>query len=316
MSRRLTAAALFALVPAFVPAAQAGEGVLEINRTCAVETGCFPGDAAGYPVTITSAGSYRLTGNLSFQSGSGSQSEDMISITAPDVQLDLAGFRISCRALQVGAVCTGSADGIVSTARGTTVVGGSVVGMSGDGVDLDEDGRIVDVTVLDNGQLGVFSGPGTVVERVIARGNGFAGILVGSSSTVQNSVANENRDGIGIGARSVARGNTASENEGVGFSALSGSSLIGNSASGNGDDGFSLPESQLGTTTPGGLVKGNTANDNGGFGFDDSLGQSGVPQQNWGLIDNVAKGNNRGGDQIRGGIEMGQNVCGTDLSCP
>ena len=42
------------------------DGVLEINHTCAVQTGCFSGDTAGYPVTIdgTAGRSYRLTGDL------------------------------------------------------------------------------------------------------------------------------------------------------------------------------------------------------------------------------------------------------------
>ena len=31
------------------------DGVLEINHTCAVQTGCFSGDTPGYPVTITEA---------------------------------------------------------------------------------------------------------------------------------------------------------------------------------------------------------------------------------------------------------------------
>ena len=40
------------------------DGVLEINQTCAVQTGCFSGDDPGFPVTIVTPGSYRLTGNL------------------------------------------------------------------------------------------------------------------------------------------------------------------------------------------------------------------------------------------------------------
>jgi hypothetical protein len=41
----------------------AGDGKLEINQSC-IAVGCFPGDTAGFPVTITSSGSYLLTGNL------------------------------------------------------------------------------------------------------------------------------------------------------------------------------------------------------------------------------------------------------------
>ena len=44
--------------------ARASDGVLEINQTCATQTGCFPGDAPGLPVTLPVAGSYRLTSNL------------------------------------------------------------------------------------------------------------------------------------------------------------------------------------------------------------------------------------------------------------
>jgi hypothetical protein len=40
------------------------DGVLEINQTCAVNTGCFAGDAPGFPVTISATGSYELTSNL------------------------------------------------------------------------------------------------------------------------------------------------------------------------------------------------------------------------------------------------------------
>ena len=53
------------LLLAFAGPALAVDGVVEINQTCAVNTGCFAGDTPGFPVTITVAGSYRLTSNLS-----------------------------------------------------------------------------------------------------------------------------------------------------------------------------------------------------------------------------------------------------------
>ena len=53
-----------ALVLLSASPALAVDGVLEINQVCADKTGCFSGDAAGFPVTIGTAGSYRLTGNL------------------------------------------------------------------------------------------------------------------------------------------------------------------------------------------------------------------------------------------------------------
>ena len=47
--------------------ALAVDGVLEINQTCAVLTGCFAGDAPGFPVTMdstTPGKSFRLTSDL------------------------------------------------------------------------------------------------------------------------------------------------------------------------------------------------------------------------------------------------------------
>ena len=56
----LVGAAVAAAPPAF-----AADGVAEISQTCAL-AGCFPGDTAGYPVTIDgSAGrSFVLTSDL------------------------------------------------------------------------------------------------------------------------------------------------------------------------------------------------------------------------------------------------------------
>ncbi len=57
--------ALFVLL-AVASGAHAVDGVAEINHVCATLTGCFSGDAAGYPVTIdgSAGGSYRLTSDL------------------------------------------------------------------------------------------------------------------------------------------------------------------------------------------------------------------------------------------------------------
>ena len=62
------------LLLALAGPALAVDGVVEINQTCAVQTGCFSGDTAGYPVTITQPGSYRLTSNLASSCCSGTSS--------------------------------------------------------------------------------------------------------------------------------------------------------------------------------------------------------------------------------------------------
>ena len=70
--------------------ALAVDGMLEINQACAVSTGCFSGDAAGLPVTITAAGSYRLTSNLTVPD----ENTDGIVVSANDISIDLNGFGI------------------------------------------------------------------------------------------------------------------------------------------------------------------------------------------------------------------------------
>jgi len=86
------------LVLAF--SAHAVDGVLEINQTCAVNTGCFSGDTAGFPVTIDgSAGrSYRLTGDLVLPNGN----THGVRITTQDVGIDLNAFAI------IGTACVGA----------------------------------------------------------------------------------------------------------------------------------------------------------------------------------------------------------------
>jgi hypothetical protein len=50
------------------PVARAGDGVIEISQSCALAvSGCFAGDAPGFPITITAAAparSFRLTSDL------------------------------------------------------------------------------------------------------------------------------------------------------------------------------------------------------------------------------------------------------------
>jgi hypothetical protein len=77
-------------------AANAGEGVLEINQACATQTGCFPGDGAGFPVVISSSGSYRLTSNLSVPDANTSG----VVVLAASVDLNLASRLAESRPAQ------------------------------------------------------------------------------------------------------------------------------------------------------------------------------------------------------------------------
>ena len=60
--------------------ALAADGVDEINQTSALAGGITPGDAAGFPITLTEPGSYVLTSNLSVPAGTSG-----IDVGAPGV---------------------------------------------------------------------------------------------------------------------------------------------------------------------------------------------------------------------------------------
>lgn len=63
----------------------------EISQACAVNTGCFAGDTAGFPVTIAVSGSYRLTTDLVNTNAN----VHGIRVAADYVTIDLNGFRVA-----------------------------------------------------------------------------------------------------------------------------------------------------------------------------------------------------------------------------
>src|SRR2546428_10232429 len=79
------------------------DGVVLIDQNRALAGGVTPGDAPGFPVTLSVAGSYRLSGNLTVPDANTSA----IQVTADNVTIDLNGFTI------LGpVVCSAGAGGI------------------------------------------------------------------------------------------------------------------------------------------------------------------------------------------------------------
>ncbi|MBY0400189.1 hypothetical protein K2X89_07835, partial [Myxococcota bacterium] len=112
--------------------ALATDGVLEVNQTCAVQTGCFAGDTAGFPVTISgSAGrSYRLTSDLVVPN----EVTDGIQVSTDNVTIDLGGFEMRGPVVCTAVGCTPAVEfggvGVdAATASGTAVRNGSIRGM-------------------------------------------------------------------------------------------------------------------------------------------------------------------------------------------
>jgi len=191
----------------------------EINHAKAIAGGVTPGDAPGYPVTISLAGSYKLMGILSVPNANTSA----IVITANHVTLDLNGFIIHGTTVCTGepvTSCTpssGSGVGVNASGHKAIVVrNGQVFGMGRTGVSVGTNSRVEQVIVQSNGGDGIVADSSSVVTGCHATGNGGDGIFV-NSGAVTNNVADHNGS-VGIAANaSTVVNNEAFRNAGVGL---------------------------------------------------------------------------------------------------
>lgn len=210
--------------------ALATDGVHEINQTCAVQTGCFAGDTAGFPVTITGAvgRSYRLTSDLLVPD----RDTTAIEITRRDTSVDLNGFQIIlslCQSLSCAPI-SGTGYGIYAPgARGVSVRNGSIVAMGDDGVALGSHAVVTNLRVRWNGNVGISVLDGSAVEGNTSSDNGGYGILCSLGSTISRNVVRRNQsNGIACVSGSTIIGNTVAENDSTGILAYDGSIVVDN----------------------------------------------------------------------------------------
>jgi len=137
--RSVSTALAAAIIAASAVPAQAGEGVIQINQAKALAGGVTAGDGAGFPVTISAPGSYRLTGDLTVPNAN----TNAVSITADSVTLDLNGFSIAgpttCTYSYPNVTCggtEGTGTGVVAATSRVTVRNGRVRGMGSDAIEL------------------------------------------------------------------------------------------------------------------------------------------------------------------------------------
>ncbi len=218
------------------------DGVVLISQVQALAGNVTPGDAPGFPVTISLPGSYRLSGNLTVPDAN----TIAIQIAADNVTIDLNGFSI------IGpVVCT---FGPVPSCGGDGVGSGSgVVASVGD---LYHNIKVANGTVRGMGYYGIFLGNGGHVENIHAESNGYGGIVAGYNGITGGGVIGNDASyngSFGILARStVVSGNTAIGNGQDGIEA-SDSTVSGNTALGNAGNGITASRS---------TVSGNAANRN------------------------------------------------------
>ncbi len=176
----VAALALLVPLPAF-----AVDGVVEISQTCAVQTGCFPSDTVGYPVTIGASGSYRLTSPLQVPADTNG-----IEITAEDVTLDLNGFAVRAPGDCSPSACAGVAGrGISSSVIGTRISNGIVRGFADGGIELGDESVVERVEARANGRVGIALGDRGRIQDSQASGGAGNGFQVGSHGAVLGAVA-------------------------------------------------------------------------------------------------------------------------------
>lgn len=317
--------------------ALAADGVLEINQAC-VANGCFQGDTAGFPVELTNPGSYILTSNLALTNANTSG----IFVRADNVNIDLNGFAIigptSCSGdpSEDARSCTNAPtnptnpsvaiksidlENPLDANHRVTISNGTLRGTGAVGIYVGNQARIFDITVSSASLGGIIVGDFSVVRNATVE-QSSTGIQTGDVSVVEGCIAAENEsNGIKVGDGSTVRGSTARDNGGYGLDAYDGTTVTQSSFISNSSDGMigraANPVSHSSFLNNGGagitcsnacMLVGNTVRANTGFGFSGS--------SDTGLINNTFSQNNSNGDQVSGGIELGENVCGADLNCP
>lgn len=172
--------------------ALAVDGVVEINQVSAAHGGVTPGDAPGFPVTLSAAGSYRLTGNLS----NPDYGTSIIEIGADDVTIDLNGFRVG-HCPDGGFCFPGAANGIDGSGfTGLHLHGGTVMGSQGTCIHFTGRASLRDLEV-EGCATGIDVGDGSRVQAVRVAGSTGEGIQLGRGGLLEDSTV------VGSGATAV-----------------------------------------------------------------------------------------------------------------
>jgi hypothetical protein len=163
-NRPYIAAMVFAalVISPAAPALAAGEILL--THAKALAGNVTPGDAPGYPITLSLPGTYQFAGNVHPTANTIG-----ISIGSDDVTIDLNGFRLHGS--------TTALFGIAGSTKSVTIKNGTITGFKFDGIFGTGKYWIVDnVRSVENGRDGVVLGTHALVKSSVVAGNIARGI--------------------------------------------------------------------------------------------------------------------------------------------
>jgi len=206
------------------------------------------------PYTITNAGSYVLTENLTATSG-----VTAITVATNDVTLDLNGFAIQGTAGSLhGVDVSGSMMNIVvangfirglgqqginaASASNVVVRGLEIARNGGDGARVGQGFLIVRSSFYDNGQDGLSASAGVgTIDECNVRANGRYGINAGDHTLVSDSTCRENANtGVRVGLGSAVIRTALRDNRGNGIETGLGSLVSDVSVIGSGTNGVQV----------------------------------------------------------------------------
>lgn len=173
------------------------EGAIEINGAC-VASGCFDGDAPGFPVELNAAGLYRLTSRIDGTETNPIGQGSFIEILSDGVTLDLGGHSISGPIRCSGDTPTCSFGAGLGTAINTdfnlsniVIRNGTIRGMGARGIFIGSGAinfRIEDIRVSDTKGTGITTGSGSgEIVRVQASNNELRGLSAVGQVIVRDS---------------------------------------------------------------------------------------------------------------------------------
>jgi parallel beta-helix repeat protein len=191
----------------------------------------IPGGTAVF--TISSEGSYYLSGNLSIASG------NAITVNASNVTIDLQGFElIGAGGGNIGIIINGGISNV--TIRNGTIRNFPSGGINGIG---NPTVRVEKVRALNNGSVGINVDVNGAVIDCVAEANASTGILGADNCLIHNcqSISNTgtNSHGISVGNDAQISGCVARGNSGNGFNLGGGSTLSDCTAANNMTNGIS-----------------------------------------------------------------------------
>jgi hypothetical protein len=277
---------------------RAADEAIEINQASALAGGVTPGDAPGFPVSLTKPGTYVVTSELNVLD----PNADAI-VAHRGASIDLNGFGIS-RASEVGGNFAGRGivgadvvengrvhgfrEGVVraQTVRRVTVSASYLRGI---------DAREVVESGADGGIYGIWA---HTVRHSIASRCLSTGIRVGHRGSVVESVSAGNGTGVVSGVESTVDGNVVTASRGLGIVAGVRSTVSSNSVTDSGGDGI-----RAGNFAS---VRGNAVRGSAGRGL--------VLAPHATFVWNTITAN--AGGSTAGGIDMGQNACNGTTVCP